>query len=61
MARMQHSLDRQPGSLPDITSTVSDTTFVMSPPGVPAGKQLAVRCEADGRVWIAIRNRPPST
>lgn len=55
MARGQHTLDRQPGSLPDIRTNNGGITFVMTPPGSPRGDQLVIRCDADGEVWISIR------
>ena len=59
MARVKHTLDRQPGSLPDIRTDVGGITFVMAPPGAPRGKHLHIRCDAEGEVWISIR--PEST
>jgi len=55
MARVQHTLDGQPGSLPDIRADVGGITFVMAPPGAPRGKHLLIRCDTEGEVWISIR------
>jgi hypothetical protein len=56
MARVKHTLDRQPGSLPDIRTDVGGITFVMAPPGAPPGRHLHIRCDAEGEVWISIRS-----
>ena len=58
MAHAQHTLDRQPGSLPDIRTNNGGITFVMAPTGAPSGDQLVIRCDADGGVWISIRTGP---
>jgi hypothetical protein len=56
MARAQYTLDRQPGSLPDVRTDVDGITFIMAPPGAPRGKHLLIRCDAQGDVWISIRS-----
>ena len=55
MARVHHTMDRQPGSLPDIRMNINGVTFVMAPPGTPRGNQLVIRCDADGEVWVSIQ------
>jgi hypothetical protein len=54
MARGQDTVDRHPGTLPDIRTHTGSITFVMAPPGLPKRKQLAIRCDAEGEVWISI-------
>ena len=55
MTRGQGTIDRHPGALPDIRTHVHGITFVMVPLGVPKGKQLLIRCDADGEVLISIQ------
>jgi hypothetical protein len=55
MTRLTHTLDRQPGSLPDIRADAGSITFGMVPPGARRGERLVIRCDADGEVWISIQ------
>ena len=55
MTRGQDMIDRRPGSLPDIRTNTRGITFVMVPPGPPRGRQLVIRCDADGGIWISIQ------
>jgi hypothetical protein len=48
-------IDRRPGSLPDIRTNIGGITFVMVPLGPSKGKQLVIRCDADGEIWISIQ------
>jgi len=57
MARGPHTLDRRPGSLPDIRTATGSITFAMVPRGAPHGERLVIRCDAEGDVWISIQ--PP--
>jgi hypothetical protein len=61
MARAHHTIDRHPGSLPDIRTTACGILFVMNSPGLPKGKQLAIRCDAEGEVWISIQPEQTSS
>ncbi|MGH7633510.1 MAG: hypothetical protein ACRENC_07250 [Gemmatimonadaceae bacterium] len=61
MARVQHSTDRHPGTLPDIRSERDGTTYVMAPPGTRTGKHLVIRCDANGEIWVSIQPPPRAT
>ena len=61
MARGHRTIDRHPGSLPDIRANTGGITFVMPPRGLPKGKQLAIRCDAEGEVWISIQPKQPAS
>jgi hypothetical protein len=50
-----HSLDTQPGPLPDIRANGDGVTFMMAPPGARNGDQLVIRCDAAGEVLVSIR------
>lgn len=58
MPRTSHELDRQPGALPEIRTTVENITFSMGIAGAPKGEHLVIRCGAKGDVWIAIATEP---
>jgi hypothetical protein len=55
MARTQQTLDRQPGTLPDIRTDDGGITFVIVPPGAPHHDGLVIRCDDNGEVWASIR------
>lgn len=55
MTRTQQTLDRQPGTLPDIHSDDGGITFVMVPRGAPHHDGLVIRCDDNGEVWASIR------
>jgi hypothetical protein len=54
MDRATRTLDRKPGSLPEIQTTDNGIAFVMAPFGAN-GQRLVVRCDENGNVWVAIR------
>jgi hypothetical protein len=54
MARV-HTLDTQPGPLPDIRATTEGVTFTMTPHGVRPSAVLIIRCSATGEVLVSIR------
>jgi hypothetical protein len=53
--RGQHTLDRQPGTLPEITTDSHGITFVMTRLGSRRGEQLIIRCDTNGEIWMSIR------
>lgn len=59
MPRYQAALDRQPGSMPDITTTVRGLTFVMHPLGTRNDQRLVIRCDDSGDVWLSIQSQAP--
>jgi len=61
MARGHDTIDRHPGSLPDIRTSAGGVVFVMNPPGLPKRKQLSIRCDAEGEVWISIQPEEASS
>ena len=60
MSHRQDALDRQPGSVPDITTDVRGLTFVMRPSGTRGDERLVIRCDDSGAVWISIQEDVPS-
>jgi hypothetical protein len=56
MSRTSQILDRQPGALPEIRTTVDHITFHMAVAGVPKEHQLIIRCGAKGDIWISIQS-----
>ena len=54
MART-HTVDSQPGPLPEIRTNSNGVTFIMTPHGVRPSAELLIRCDANGEVWISIR------
>ena len=61
MVRTQHSIDRQPGRLPDIRADDGGITFVMVPPGAPDHDELVIRCDDTGEAWASIRPGRPAS
>ncbi len=55
MPRTPNTLDRAPGTLPEISTTVDAICFRMSIPGVPKYEQLVIRCMASGEILMAIQ------
>jgi hypothetical protein len=58
MRRERHTLDRHPGSIPDIRADASNITFTMVPLGRSPRERLVIRCDADGEIWISITTDP---
>jgi hypothetical protein len=58
MARHQHALDGQPGSVPDIRTDVRGLTFVIRPLGTRSHERLVIRCDDAGEVWMSIKPDP---
>jgi hypothetical protein len=54
MARV-HTLDTQPGPLPEIRATNEGVTFTITPHGVRPSAVLVIRCSATGDVLVSIR------
>jgi hypothetical protein len=54
MPHRQHTLDRQPGSAPDIRADVRGVTFVMRPAGIRRNERLVIHCDEDGEIRVAI-------
>jgi hypothetical protein len=47
--------DRMPGPLPEIRANEDGVTFVFRlKPADAGGRQLLLRCDADGSVWLSI-------
>ena len=55
MARTQQTVDRQPGTLPDIRTDDGGITFVLVPRGAPHHDQLVIRCDDNGEICVSIR------
>ena len=58
VSRERQTLDRRPGSLPDIHTDAGSITFVMTPARAPQNARLVIRCDPDGELWIS--NAPAS-
>lgn len=54
MNTASRTLDRKPGTLPEIQATEDGIAFVMAPFGAH-GQRLVIRCDDNGDVWVAIR------
>jgi hypothetical protein len=50
-----HTVDTQPGTLPDIRADAQGVTFTLTPHGVRPAAELVIRCDANGDVYVAIR------
>jgi hypothetical protein len=53
------TLDRQPGSVPEIRADGENVTFRLEVSGMPADTRLILRCDAQGDVWAAIAATGP--
>ena len=53
MRRERQTIDRRPGSTPDIHTDHGAITFIMTPAGTPRGQRLIIRCDAAGEIWMA--------
>jgi hypothetical protein len=54
MPRERLTIDRRPGSAPDIHSLGGNITFVLAPAGAPHNARLVIRCAPDGELWVSI-------
>jgi len=54
MPRERLTVDRRPGSLPDIRTLGGTVTFVLAPAGAPDNARLVIRCAPDGELWVSI-------
>jgi hypothetical protein len=57
MSRISQALDRQPGALPEIRTTVDNITFHMTIAGGP-GYLLIIRCGSNGEIAMSIHAEP---
>ena len=54
MPRERLTVDRRPGSVPDIRTLGGNITFVLAPAGAPHNARLVIRCAPDGELWVSI-------
>ena len=52
--RQRITVDRRPGSLPDIRTQGGNITFVLAPAGAPDNARLVIRCAPNGELWVSI-------
>jgi len=55
MKKARPTIDDHPGPLPDIRTTGSSVTFVMTPIGTEPSERLIVRCDDAGQIWVSIK------
>ena len=48
------TLDRQPGSVPDIRALGDDVTFMFDIAGLPERIKLCLRCDSSGNVFALV-------
>jgi len=52
----RHSLDRQPGPVPEIRAVGDSVVFHIGVRDVANGARLVIRCSPDGSVWASIES-----
>jgi hypothetical protein len=52
---IRHSLDREPGPVPEIRAVGDSVVFHMAVRDAAAGARLTIRCNPDGSVWVSIQ------
>jgi hypothetical protein len=55
-----HTLDTQPGPLPEIRASANGVIFVMTPQGTGRSEKLVIRCNAHDEVLISIQPKGQS-
>jgi hypothetical protein len=63
MARSSDTLDRRPGSLPDISMDGDSIVFectVLSDRNIPPGARIMVRCDPTGNVFVRLSKGAPT-